>query len=49
MSTSTPRHRDNVRPADSYSLAVDPYRAPRHLDSTAWPVDAAAATVTDVA
>lgn len=30
MTTYTPRHRDDVRPADSYSLAVDVHRAPAH-------------------
>jgi hypothetical protein len=30
MDTYTPRHRCSIRPADSYSLAVDVRRAPAH-------------------
>lgn len=42
--THTPRHRDSVRPVDSYSAAVDPYRAPRHLRAipASWCVTRAA-------
>lgn len=35
MHTYIPRHRDMIRPTDSYSAAVDHYRAPRHLDYSA--------------